>query len=150
MSFFRLWIPGQLAGMNEMLEDVQAFSRGPGGKRFSRYQSRRAEHMNSIGFRILAAKLPKMESAHFTYVFREPNRRRDPSNVLAGALKLVEDSLQKMGVLENDGWFQVKGIQPHWLVDPKHVGTTLFLGDRCLNYEDAIALDDYRRLGDVR
>lgn len=34
----------------------------------------------------------------------EPDKRRDPSNVRAGAEKVILDALQEMGIIKNDNW----------------------------------------------
>ena len=34
----------------------------------------------------------------------EPNRKRDPSNVRAGAEKIILDALQNCGIIKNDNW----------------------------------------------
>jgi hypothetical protein len=46
----------------------------------------------------------------FTYLFVEENMRKDPLNIAAGAVKMIEDGLVKAGVMENDGWAQVSSL----------------------------------------
>jgi hypothetical protein len=41
------------------------------------------------------------------YVFWEADRRRDPSNVVGGGVKIVEDALQAAGYMRGDGWGDV-------------------------------------------
>lgn len=53
---------------------------------------------------------------HYTWV--EPNRRRDKDNI-AFARKFVQDALVGAGVLENDGWAQIKGFSDDFAVDRK-------------------------------
>jgi hypothetical protein len=58
----------------------------------------------------------------FSYLCVERDRKRDPSNVVAGAIKLIEDALQAAELLPNDGWAQVTAIAPFWDVgDPPGV-----------------------------
>ena len=65
---------------------------------------------------------------HFTYVFREANKTRDPSNIAAGAIKLIEDGLQDAGLLENDGWKHIKSIHTLLLTSEKP-SVTLYVTD---------------------
>ena len=51
----------------------------------------------------------KPKGKHFNYLLVEETLRRDPSNVAAGAIKMIEDALVKRGLLASDGWSQVGG-----------------------------------------
>lgn len=65
------------------------------------------------------AGLPKVDGPrHFEYEFHEPNRRRDPSNMLA-AVKFIEDGLQAAGILPKDNWDYVSSIAVTWKVSEK-------------------------------
>ena len=50
-----------------------------------------------------------------TLMWVERNKRRDPDNIRAGA-KFVLDGLVAAGILENDGWGQVKSISDEFTV----------------------------------
>lgn len=65
------------------------------------------------------------EPAHWEYTFYEPNRRRDPSNLAGGAIKILEDALQEAGLLENDGWEQVLSISSMFRVSKEKPGVLL-------------------------
>jgi hypothetical protein len=60
-----------------------------------------------------------------TYLFVEPNRRRDPSNIVAGGVKLIEDALQEIEIIENDNWGSVAGFSAHWTTDTELPGALL-------------------------
>jgi hypothetical protein len=93
-----------------------------------------------------AQGLKRVEAGYFTYLCRERNKQRDPSNVGAGAVKLIEDALQYMGFMDNDGWSQVLGYVPHLHVDASMPGVTVFVHpERLLTKEEAIAADDDAR-----
>lgn len=49
------------------------------------------------------------------------DRRRDPDNI-ASAVKFVFDGLIAAGVIDNDGWKQVRTITHRFVVDPGNVG----------------------------
>jgi hypothetical protein len=70
-----------------------------------------------------------IQKGHFSYYFLEPNRRRDPSNFVAGGIKLIEDALQGGLLLTGDGWKNVRSITPFWDVDKENPGVMLITGD---------------------
>lgn len=52
--------------------------------------------------------------AHFEFELWEPNRKRDPDNMCAGAAKFILDALQDAGLLEKDSWNWVLSLQFTW------------------------------------
>lgn len=139
----RLWVPGPLPGLNELVEArfVRARKTGRGGKQWNAYSELKKKWEERIVVYAQAQRVPRIESAHFIYIIREPNRRRDPSNVAAAAQKLIEDGLQKCGVLENDGWKQVRGVSYFVLLaDATHPpGVTLAFATPGENEDQTIA-----------
>lgn len=113
-----LFIPGPLPGLNEIIDAKARSSKaGAGGKRWDAY----SDMKRAVGVKIaLCARVIGFQKikgpAVFLYECREPHMRRDPSNVIAGAVKLIEDGLQEAGLLDNDGWANVKAIVPTWAV----------------------------------
>lgn len=110
----RLWIPGPLPGLNEII-DARARANG----KWNGY----AVMKKSMGVKVAlfanAARLEKIGPSHFSYFFIEPNKRRDPSNFIAGGIKIIEDGLQEAGLLDNDGWKHVLSIRTRWSVGPQ-------------------------------
>ena len=51
------------------------------------------------------------------YRFYETSKKRDPSNVGSMAIKVIEDALQKCGVISNDGWANIAGYSQDFFVD---------------------------------
>lgn len=139
----RLWVPGPLPGMNEII-DAKATVFGRGRKKMSAYTAMKKRWDGVVALHALAQRFQAVESGHFTYLIREPSKRRDPSNVIAGAVKILEDGLQKAGLLPNDGWKQVLGINPVWMVDSDRPGVSLFVTDSPMpsDVEYLVALDD--------
>lgn len=86
-------------------------------------------------------RFQKIESGYFTYVFYEQDRRRDPSNVAAGGIKIVEDALRVAGLLTNDGWKHVLGFVAYWQVRREAPGVALFVNPYGLLSQD-LALED--------
>ena len=119
--------------MNEILDSK--------GNRYrkgrSKYSNMKAEYNQLIADLAKNQSLKPMESAYFTYFFMEPNKRRDPSNFTSGAIKLIEDGLQKAGVLKNDGWNNVLGISTYWTVDELCPGVVVYMTDSIIPVEEA-------------
>ena len=66
------------------------------------------------------------------YDFYEPNKKRDLDNVSSFARKTIQDSLVKMGVLENDGWKNILGSSEQFYCDrenPRIEVTIMEAGD---------------------
>lgn len=59
------------------------------------------------------------EPSHFVYLFGESASNKDPSNVCAGGIKVVEDALQAMGLLPNDNWKWVLSFTSSWEKSPR-------------------------------
>jgi Holliday junction resolvase RusA-like endonuclease len=123
-----LFIPGPLPGMNEII-DAKARSSmtvGRGGKRWDAY----SDMKRAVGAKVMmlarASGFKKITTpAVFLFEVREPNKRRDPDNFCSGAEKMIFDALQEAGLLENDGWKQVKAISRTWSVSKLAPGVLL-------------------------
>lgn len=128
MTIHQLWIPGPLPGLNEIIDAKGTISkaRGKGGKRWDGYQDLKAQWGQKVAIYARVANFGRItQPVECFYEIREPNRRRDPSNFVAGAVKIIEDALQEAGLLENDGWAQIVGIHPKWTVDERKPGVLL-------------------------
>jgi Holliday junction resolvase RusA-like endonuclease len=128
MTIHQLWIPGPMPGLNEIIDakGVVSKTRGRGGKRWDGYSDLKSQWSQRVTLYARQASFGRIVGMNeFFYEIREPNRRRDPSNFVAGAVKITEDALQEAGLLENDGWKQVAGIHTTWTVDEKRPGVML-------------------------
>ncbi|HHV10001.1 MAG TPA: RusA family crossover junction endodeoxyribonuclease [Clostridiales bacterium] len=68
-------------------------------------------------------QLPKVhitKPVRLKYEFYEPNKRRDLDNISSFAHKVIQDSLVKTGVLNNDGWENVVGYTDNFFCDNKN------------------------------
>jgi hypothetical protein len=133
--------------LNELLEARGHFgSKVAGGKRWNEYNSIKKGWEHHIGWLVRAQHLEPVDKAYFTYVFFEKSRRRDPSNVVAVGVKIVEDALHKAGILKNDGWGQVLGFSAFWEVDAKNPGIAVFLSKHApLDRAAALYNDELQR-----
>jgi hypothetical protein len=105
-SFF---IPGKFPTLNDVLAAKrQARGRSDG------YALLKKSWEQRIILAARQARIKPMQSAHVKFVLHELNRRRDPDNVAAVAIKFALDSLVKGGVLPSDGWGGVTGIAVTW------------------------------------
>lgn len=55
----------------------------------------------------------------YVYNWYEANKKKDPGNI-AGSEKLIADALQKSGIIPNDGWSQISGIEHKFFIDKKN------------------------------
>ncbi len=105
-----LTIPGELPDMNKII----AASKSHYGK----YSSIKKSETEAITW--LAKKLPKMGRVQISFTWYCKNKKKDPDNIAAGGCKVVLDGLVEAGVLENDGWTQIAGIEHHFEVDKQN------------------------------
>jgi len=117
----RLWIPGALPGWNELLDAKGTRFKGT---RKTAYNTLKARAQEGIIY-MARAQLRPVTRAHFSYEFHERDRRRDPSNIAGGAIKIIEDALQHAGILKNDGWKCVAGFSVSFVVDKESQGVML-------------------------
>lgn len=93
-----LTIPGRLPGYNELTTG-----------HWSTCNRIKQDAMSMIGWLIISQKIKPVGRAVIKIICYEPNKKRDPSNVRAGAEKVILDQLQKSGIIKNDNW--------RWLAD---------------------------------
>lgn len=88
-----LTIPGRLPGWNEITD----------GHPMKQYRVKQ-EAMDIVGWMIRQQRIKPVGRASIKITCYEPNRKRDPSNVRAGAEKVILDALQNCGIIRNDNW----------------------------------------------
>lgn len=114
-------ISGTLPGLNEYIN----------ASRKNKYESARMKR--EVENRIIHAMQSKYKGGiklkppvRITYLWCEPNRRRDKDNV-AFAKKFVQDALVKSGALPDDGWKYIAGWVDEFAVSAEcpHVGVKI-------------------------
>jgi hypothetical protein len=100
-----LIIPHRLPGMNEFAGRASRWH----------YTKLKAETQASIAAEIRRQHLKPMPYAYLSYIWFEPNRRRDLDNI-ASACKYINDALVACKILPNDGWENVLGIKHGFVV----------------------------------
>lgn len=102
-------IPGRLPGLNEIIE---AAKQGKGN--YQPYARMKEEYTTMVAW--LAKKLPAYEKVALIITWHEPDRRRDPDNIMAGQ-KFIMDGLVMAGTIPNDSQKYVRGIMHRFEVD---------------------------------
>ncbi len=99
-------IPGSLPGMNEIIE---AAKRNP-------HEYARMKETYTAMVAWLAKKPPSYEKVALVITWFEPDRRRDPDNIMAGQ-KFILDGMVAAGTIPNDSQKHIKGIVHRFEVD---------------------------------
>jgi hypothetical protein len=129
--FNSFWIPHKVPSLNELNEfrAIQGPPRGKsiinlggkqskkkGGYRFNLYNQTKQKWSKIVKDIVTKQGFQKIESCYFNYLVVEKTVKRDPSNICASAIKFIEDGLMSAGVIPNDGWNNVIGINPQWVL----------------------------------
>lgn len=90
----KIIIPGRLPGYNELTQG-----------HWRKCHRIKTDAMDTVIVCVRAASAKPVEGmATVTIKCYEPNLKRDPSNVRAGAEKVILDALQNCGIIRNDNW----------------------------------------------
>ena len=100
----QFFIPGRLPDFNSMISAAKC-RRGA----WNGYALMKEEIETIIRYEIKRAKIKPMKQAAIQFVWREPNKRRNPDNV-ASAKKFILDSLVQARILANDGWSEIVSL----------------------------------------
>lgn len=122
-----LWIDGPLPGLNDLIDAAKGY-----GGRGIAYAKLKKQWGETVWAYAKRARLGLQESpVDVSFLWREPNRRRDIDNVAGAGTKLVLDGLVKAGVLAGDGWADVVKIEHRFQVDPNRPGVLVTIGPAC-------------------
>lgn len=113
-GFVRLWVPSRMPGLNELLS-AKSTQRG----NWSSYNDVKQRLFGQIQLLVRSKGIRPVGPGHFSFLFVEPDRRRDPDNVAAGGIKILLDALVGAEVLAGDGWAHVLGFVSYWQVGDK-------------------------------
>ena len=108
---YTLMIPQAFPGMNQFIGAINR-NRFVGAR-----MKADAEAVARVMIRkdLKGVKITRPVILHYRYF--EENRRRDLDNIAGFAHKVIQDALVREGVLENDGWKQVKGFTDTFYID---------------------------------
>ena len=106
----KLIIPGYLPGYNQLTQ----------GQWYKQHKCKQ-EAMALVQWLVLAQKIqPVTGKAVIAIACYEPTIRRDPSNVRAGAEKIILDALQNAGIIRNDNWAALSDLPATVYLDRKN------------------------------
>lgn len=105
---YKLIIPGELPTMNEIIDEAKTH--------WNNYREQKNDQTELVAWEAKRAKLPYIPVVKFEITYFRKSRAYDPDNI-AAAKKFILDGLVEAGVLENDGWKQIKGWSEDWSVD---------------------------------
>lgn len=117
---YKLIIPGTLPNLNDYLKAERQTFRA-GGK----FTTRGNEMKQNSQMLIISYIRKQLKGVHITkpvrlnYLFVEGSQKRDLDNICAFGHKVIQDSLVKAGILDNDGWKNIKGFTDDFDVDKK-------------------------------
>ncbi|MGI6079167.1 MAG: Holliday junction resolvase [Fastidiosipilaceae bacterium] len=108
MKQYTFIIPGQLPGLNEIIE----------ADRSNKYSGAKMKKKNTedIVWIIKANKIPKHDRIGLRIAFYELSKRRDKDNIMAGQ-KFILDGLVMAGIIKNDGWVEINELIYEFHVD---------------------------------
>lgn len=111
---YELRILGRLEGLNQYISAMNR-NRYIGAKM-------KADAMKlcewQIRHQLRDVHITKPVRLHYTWI--EPNTKRDLDNVAGFGHKVIQDALVACGVLDNDGWKNIRGFTDTFDVDKDH------------------------------
>lgn len=113
----RLWINGRFPSLNQLL-DAKSTQKGS----WNSYNALKCEWFGQIKRLVELERVESVGPGYFTFLFVEPDRRRDPDNIVSAGVKLILDSLVGCEVIAGDGWSQVLGYVGYWVQREKRAG----------------------------
>jgi hypothetical protein len=103
-----IWIPRRAPNLNDLIR-----AKGAAPQAYNALKKSWAQTVAVCARRSYTPRVGRC-SVHLELV--EPNKRRDPDNIAAGAAKLILDGLVKATVLKGDGWDHVAALSFSWRV----------------------------------
>lgn len=115
MAEYKLTVYGFDSGLNELLNGV--YYDWKTKRVYNRVKNKNdaliVKHLRYCDFRNVKLKTP----IEISYKFYCKDKRHDRMNIASAADKSFQDALQKVGMLNNDGWDEVVGIYFDWVID---------------------------------
>ncbi|MFW6122330.1 MAG: Holliday junction resolvase [Petrotogales bacterium] len=112
----KLIIPGELPTMNEIINQSKIH--------WSKYKKMKETYDSIVAFYAEQQRVKLFKSVKLEIIYYRKDRRVDPDNLSAGK-KFIIDGLVQAGVLEEDGWSEIKGFSESWKVDKDNPRTEI-------------------------
>ena len=107
----KLIIYGELPTMNSIINNAKVH--------WTEYRKVKSEFDDAVAWYAEKQNVKFFEKCELEITYYMENRKKDPDNILSSK-KFILDGLVQAGVLENDGWKQIKGFDESWEVDKKN------------------------------
>ena len=107
----KLVIPGELPGLNEIIE----YSK----EHWAKYAGEKHNRTEEIAYLTRSQIKKKYKKVDLTFTWYCRNKKRDKDNIIAGQ-KFILDGLVAAGVIENDGWEQIGNISHFFSIDKEN------------------------------
>ena len=120
-----IFIPWVLPGKNEIVAASKILV-GKNKKKYSKYNEFKRKWTNHIAWVFKMEHIPKFKNVRLEFLWKEPNRRRDPSNVRHGDAFIL-DGMVEAGVIKNDTQRYVKGFKDEFCVDKENPGVWIYI-----------------------
>ena len=108
---YLLTIPGRLDNLNDYIR----------AERASKYKGAEMKADNEmlvfIAIRHCLRGVKIQKPVMMSYRWHEKDSRRDLDNISSFGRKVIQDALVKDGILENDGWNNIKGFTDAFYID---------------------------------
>ena len=119
---YKIVIPGQMPNLNDYLSAERIKFKTMYGKTNTKGNEMKQKwtHYSIVYIRKSVRGLKIEKPVKLYYKFYEPNVKRDLDNIASFAMKVIQDSLVKAGVLQNDGWKWIKGFDCEFDVDARN------------------------------
>lgn len=114
-------IKGTLPGLNEYIDKNRRNVHAGNGLK-QKYQRQICKALKAQ-----APKLKLKEPVQITYMFYEPNRRRDKDNISGFAHKVIQDAMVECHLLNNDGWANIDAFEDCFAIDRDNPRIVLFV-----------------------
>lgn len=106
-------IPGRFASLNQFIDaNRRSSGKWNGGNAMKKKdQAFIRQYLPPVKFK---------KRVFITYYFYEKDTRRDMDNVSGYFHKVFQDALVQSGIIDNDGWKNIRGMADYFYTDSKH------------------------------
>lgn len=126
MTAQRLWVPGQLPGLNELLK-LKRRQRDHGQDAYGLEKRRWTDR---IGQQLLIQRIrPVGHCVRVAFEWHEANAARDPDNIAGGGQKVLLDALVLHRILPDDSQAWIRGLEHRWVVERTNPGVWVTLAE---------------------
>ena len=86
-------------------------------RHWSIYAKEKRRLTQAVALLAKVQQLKPVKRAVIRFTWYEKNKRRDPDNISAAGKKPILDGLVEAGVLKDDGWSVIHGLEDRYFVD---------------------------------